>query len=117
LNLHESVFAVIGGVIFVALTAVSQLVFAATDPTIIAAALAATGAIIAGIFSLRSKLSADLVDDVMADREYLKGEVASLRSELDAMKLAHREREQALLECRDSETRLRERILELEGAS
>lgn len=115
MNLHEAALSAVIGGVFLALSAASSVVFAATDPSIIAAVLAATGAIVAGVFSLRSKVSADLVDDVMADREYLKCEVSALRSEVNALKLAAREREMALLECRSSEQRLRERIAELEA--
>lgn len=79
------------------------MLLAATDPSIVAAVLAATGAVVAGVFSLRSKVSADLVDDVMADRVYLKEQVAELRGEVEAMKLQHRECEAALLAARDRE--------------
>lgn len=88
-------------------------IFAQTDPSIIAAVLAATGAIVAGIFSLRSKTSADLVDDVMADREWLRMEVVRLRTDIETIKMNYKQTEMALLACRENEKVLRQEMAEL----
>lgn len=117
MNLHESVFAAVLSAIFLGLAGASRVIFAATDPSIIAAVLAATGAIVAGVFSLRSKVADDLVDDVMADREYLKSEVIRLRAEVDALKMQASEREAELVRCQEAERRLKERLRELGEAA
>lgn len=92
------------------------MLLAAADPSIVAAVLTAAGAVAAGVFSLRSKVSADLVDDVMADRAFLREEVGRLRQEVDALKLGAKETERALLACQQSEVGLRSEIARLEAA-
>lgn len=94
---------------------------AATDPSVLAAILAATGAIVAGVFSLRSRAGADLVDDVMADRQYLKDRdaehrerIEELEGKVETLTVNQRATEEALLACRARETALQARIHVLE---
>lgn len=104
------------------------MLFAATDPAIIGAFVTAIGALVAGVFALRSQQSAKLVENVMSDREWLRTEINTLRSDIEAMEERHeeersawrlqaREMEVALLRCKDSEENLSRRVAELEAKS
>lgn len=90
-------------------------ILASTDPTLGAAVIVVVGGLVSGIFAARSARGAALVDDVMADRKYLREEVDRLRGEVDTLNTNSRATETALIECRRSEGRLRERVEELEN--
>lgn len=90
---------------------------AALDPTVAVAAVAGALALASTVVSLRSRGYPDLVDDIMADRGLLRGEVQLMRDEINALKLQARETEAALIECKLSEASLKKRVTELEELS
>lgn len=86
------------------------------DPTAVVAFVAGCLALASTAITLRSRAQAALHDDLVADREWARKQVGTLRGEVDALILQSHETERALVACRDSERRLQARVAELEAA-
>ena len=98
------------------------MVLAAIDPVALSTLGAALLALAGVGFSLRAGRTttviegqASLLDDQADDRQWLRTQVLELRQEVDTLKTNARETEQALVNCRESEASLRDRIARLEG--